>query len=99
MYRSLLFVLLLIFIGLQYRLWFGEASKPDLWRLRMQIDQQQAENEQLRERNERLDAEVLDLKQGFSALEERARSELGMVGKGETFYQLVVPEKERHQRD
>ena len=59
--------------------------------LREEISTQRAENEQLRVRNRTLAAEVQDLKKGTTAIEERARTDLGMVGKGETFYQVVVP--------
>ena len=60
--------------------------------LQTQIDAQQAQNAQLRERNRTLAAEVQDLKKGTTAIEERARTDLGMVGKSETFYQVVSPE-------
>lgn len=94
MYRWLLIILGLMFMALQYRLWFGEANLRQVWQLKTQIEQQQQENEQLTERNKRLEAEVEDLKKGMAALEERARSEMGMIRKGETFYQLVEPEQE-----
>jgi cell division protein FtsB len=94
-YRWLLLILLLLLAGLQYRLWFGEANLRQVWQLEEQILQQQMENQQLAERNQRLEAEVQDLKRGFSALEERARSEMGMVRKGETFFQLIEPEPEQ----
>ncbi|MDX1442474.1 MAG: cell division protein FtsB [Gammaproteobacteria bacterium] len=81
---SLLFLLLL----LQGQLWFGQGSLPDLWRLQDAIEQQQDENSELRERNESLAAEVADLKSGLEAIEERARTELGMIREGETFYQV-----------
>lgn len=81
---SLLFLLLL----LQGQLWFGQGSLPDLWRLQDAIEQQQVENRRLRERNAALAAEVADLKSGLEAIEERARTELGMIRRGETFYQV-----------
>ena len=81
-----LFALLII---LQLALWFGEGSLGEVWRLRQQVDAQQKENTQLRERNAALEAEVRDLKQGLDAIEERARNELGMVKEGERFYQIV----------
>ena len=59
------------------------------------IEEQQVENAQLVERNKRLEAEVRNLKKGLAALEERARSEMGMVKEGETFFQLVEPQQER----
>jgi cell division protein FtsB len=97
-YRWLLLTLLLMLAGLQYRLWFGEANLREVWLLEEQIEQQRIENARLIERNKRLEAEVRDLKQGLAALEERARSEMGMVQEGETFFQLIEPEQETRQR-
>ncbi len=93
MFRWLILLLLILFLALQYRLWFGEANLRQLWQLQRSIEQQQAENERLSQRNRQLEAEIKDLKRGLSALEERARSELGMVREGETFFQLVEPDK------
>lgn len=94
LYRFLLVVLLLVLAGLQYRLWVGESSRPDLWHLKQQIHEQREENQKLKERNARLEAEVADLRDGRSAIEERARSDFGMVAPGETFYQLIEPDQE-----
>ncbi|SIQ75229.1 cell division protein FtsB [Marinobacterium stanieri] len=98
MYRWLLLILLVMLLGLQYRLWFGEANLRQVWQLEDKILEQREINQQLAERNKRLEAEVQDLKQGLSALEERARSEMGMVRKGETFFQLIEPEPENPRR-
>ncbi|GAA0791633.1 cell division protein FtsB [Marinobacterium sediminicola] len=98
MYRWLLLILLVMLAGLQYRLWFGEANLRQVWQLEQQILEQQQVNQQLTERNKRLEAEVQDLKQGLTALEERARSEMGMIREGETFFQLIEPEPETSQR-
>lgn len=95
MFRWLIILLIVLLLGLQYRLWFGEPSLPDIWQLDAKIELQKNINAELSQRNSELDAEVLDLKKGRSALEERARSELGMVQKGETFFQLVEPDKEQ----
>lgn len=81
--------LLVIVAALQYRLWFGNGSIPDVHRLERKYADQLAEIDQLRERNQTLAAEVLDLKTGLKALEERARSEMGMIRAGETFFQYV----------
>lgn len=81
-----LFVLLAF---LQYKLWLGEGSLTEIWRLHQAIDAQQRENAAFKERNAALDGEVKDLKQGFDAIEERARAELGMIKKDETFYRVV----------
>jgi cell division protein FtsB len=81
--------LAILFVLLQFKLWFGDGSVKEGWRLQDAIVTQSAENSQLKERNQSLAAEVDDLKQGLEAIEERARSELGMIKKGETFYQVV----------
>ena len=81
--------LLLLLALLQYQLWFGVGSVPSAMRLRSQAEGQASENAGLAKRNAALQAEVADLKQGQAAIEERARTELGMVKKGESFYQIV----------
>ena len=86
--RALLALLIVLLAGLQYRLWFGEGNLPSVWALQRTIEQQQTELDSLNARNQALKAEVEDLKQGLSAVEERARSELGMIRKGETFFLL-----------
>lgn len=95
LYRWLILLLVLLLAGLQYRLWFGETNLRDIWDLNAKIELQQSINQELNQRNSELEAEVKDLKKGYSALEERARSELGMVREGETFYQLVEPAQEK----
>jgi cell division protein FtsB len=75
---------------LQFRLWLGAGGLNEVAHLRQQISQQRGENELLMERNRTLAAEVADLKQGTAAIEERARTDLGMVGTGETFYQVIA---------
>jgi cell division protein FtsB len=83
-----LFLVVLI-AALQYPLWLGKGSWLRMWDLSRQIEQQQEANAKLKARNESLDAEVHDLKQGYAAIEERARSELGMVRQDEVFYQVM----------
>jgi cell division protein FtsB len=83
--------LLILLVLLQYRLWLGEGGMREVTRLRAEIVTQRDKNQQLKERNRTLGAEVQDLKKGTVAIEERARTDLGMVGKGETFYQVVTP--------
>lgn len=78
-----------LFLVLQYDLWLGDGSLATIWRLQQSIESQQKENKVLAERNKALEAEVSDLKQGKEAIEERARSELGMIKKGETYIQVV----------
>lgn len=87
--KNLIIVLLLLLAYLQYRLWVGEGGLLDVWELHREVEDQRQENARLRERNAALNAEVLDLKQGLQAIEERAREDLGMVKEGETFYQVV----------
>ncbi|MHB8743263.1 MAG: cell division protein FtsB [Sulfuricaulis sp.] len=82
------YVLLGILLLLQYPLWLGSGGVLAIWRLNREIAAQQVENAQLKDRNEALEADVDDLKQGLDAVEERARMDLGMVKKGEVFYQV-----------
>jgi len=86
--------LLAIVLGLQYRLWLSGDGVRELARLSEAVERQKAENEELVARNQQMVAEVADLKAGMAAIEERARSELGMIGRNETFYQ-VVPARPR----
>ena len=87
-------ILLVLLLLLQYRLWFGEGGVGDLLPLRERIARQEEENRRLAERNRRLRAEVRDLKaEGEEAIEERARSELGMIREDERFYQVVEPDR------
>ena len=91
--RSLLAILLLVLIALQVKMWFGEGGYRDVKRLALRVEEQARENEALAQRNRELQAEVEDLRQGLQAVEERARSELGMVKENEEFYQVVPGEK------
>lgn len=93
--RSLLAILLLVLIALQVKMWFGEGGYRDVKRLALRVEEQARENEALAQRNRELQAEVEDLRQGLQAVEERARSELGMVKEDEEFYQVVPGEKAR----
>lgn len=93
MYKTVLIVLMVLIGFLQYRLWYGEGSVQDVYRLKLIINSQTKEIEQLMLRNQRLDAEVQALKINPNAFEERARSELGMIKEGETFYVVVDPSK------
>ena len=81
--------IVVLVVLLQYRLWFAEGGMRDLWRLRHQVEQQQQEIEQLRQRNDILQAELVDLKDGLQAVEEIARSELGMIKERETFFRVI----------
>src|ERR1700736_4496482 len=83
--------LLVVVVLLQYRIWLSEDGVRELRRLETAVATQRTENDQLGERNRQLAAEVRDLKSSFGALEERARSDLGMIANNETFYQVVPP--------
>ena len=84
---TLIFVILIAL--LQYPLWLGKGSWLRVWELNRQVSQQQEKNIGLKARNDMLDAEVRDLKSGKAAIEERARSELGMIKQDEVFFQVI----------
>lgn len=90
--RSLLVILLILVLALQVKMWFGEGGYSDVKRLALRVEEQASENEVLAQRNRELQAEVEDLRQGLHAVEERARSELGMVKENEEFYQVIPGE-------
>ena len=83
--------LIVVVVLLQYRIWVSDNGVRQVDHLRQAVAAQQAENARLTERNRQLAAEVRDLKTGMAALEERARSDLGMIARNETFYQVVPP--------
>ena len=89
--RGLIVILGVLFVGLQYPLWFGHSSMPNAWRLEDKISQQKQENLNLTDRNRILESEVNDLKHGLAVVEEKARNELGMIKPNETYYQIVEP--------
>ena len=74
---------------LQYALWFGDKNMLDLYRLRQSVEQVRQQNETLLRRNEKLLAEVVDLKNGGPTIETLARSEFGLIKPNETFYQVI----------
>ncbi|MBS3785663.1 MAG: septum formation initiator family protein [Gammaproteobacteria bacterium] len=83
--------LLLLVLLLQSRLWFGDGSIPNAWRLQQAVSAQKSENLRLDERNQALSADVADLRDGLSGIEERARLELGLLGQEEQFFQVIEP--------
>ncbi len=89
MLRWLLTGLICLLALLQYRLWFAEGSLAERQRLRQQVESAERENALLRERNDALYREVLELQSGNSVVEERARKELGLIREGEIFYRFV----------
>ena len=88
-FRLFVVVLLLSIAGLQARLWTGQGSFAHVSGLEEKVSLRTAENESSRGRNDILKAEIIDLKQGLEAVEDIARSELGLIKKGETFFLLV----------
>jgi cell division protein FtsB len=87
--KSLSLVFAGLILALQYPLWIGKGGWTRVWELDRQLVAQRADNASNKARNDALDAEVRDLKEGTEAVEERARLELGMIRKDETFYQVV----------
>ena len=87
--RLLVGALLLALAALSWRLWMSDSGMREVWRLDRAVHEQAEQNAVLRTRNQELDAEVADLKVGLEAIEERARQELGMTARGETFVQVV----------
>jgi cell division protein FtsB len=90
--KWLLAILIVLFVGLQYRLWVGEGSYAQRARLERDIAQQTAENQRLSERNRVLAVEVEDLKSGHKVVEARARRDIGMIKEGETFFMIHTPD-------
>jgi cell division protein FtsB len=87
--RAVTLILVVLLLLLQYPLWLGKGSWLKVWDLHRQIEAQQQANQLAQMRNAVLDAEVRDLKQGTAAIEERARSELGMIKRDEVFFQVL----------
>ena len=88
-------LLIVLLLALQARLWLGAGGWQEAAQLQKKVVAQRAENTRLQQRNDALSAEVEDLKSGEAAIEERARSELGMVKPGETFYRVVEPRTDK----
>jgi cell division protein FtsB len=89
--RVIAIVLASLVLYLQYQAWWGRGGHANVERLRADISRQQTRNEGQRNRNATLEAEVRDLKQGMDAVEELARTEIGMIRQGEVFIQLLEP--------
>ena len=87
--RLLFVTLVLMLAALQGKLWLSDDGYREVWRLRAEVDRQIEDNRRLQMRNGILEAEVRDLKDGLAAAEERARTDLGMIGERETFFQVV----------
>jgi cell division protein FtsB len=91
--RFVILLLVTLVLLLQYRLWFGRGSLSEVEHFAEIKQSKLEENQKLEVRNQSLAAEVLDLKQGLEAIEERARSEMGMIKNNETFYQIIDESK------
>ncbi|MBA2710996.1 MAG: septum formation initiator family protein [Tatlockia sp.] len=87
--RSIIIVLILALIGLQYKLWLGDGGLRQWISLEKKLALQEDENKKLMSRNLSIDADIIELKSGDQALEEQARYELGMVKKDEIYYQFI----------
>jgi cell division protein FtsB len=87
--RPVVLILAGLILLIQYPLWFGKGGWLRVWEVDGQIRAQRETNRQRQARNAALDAEVRDLKEGLDAIEERARSELGMIRKNELFFQVL----------
>jgi len=89
--KIIITLLIVLLLYLQFKLWVGDGGIPEVMHLQSEVDATIAEKKKLEERNRALSAEVHDLKQGLEAIEERARNELGMIKRNETFYQIIKP--------
>jgi len=97
--RYVALILLILLLALELKLWTGDGGMRDVWRLQQRLEEQKKENAKLKQRNDALSAEVQDLKSGKEAIEERARSELGLIKPGEVFYQVVEPTASEKKND
>ena len=93
--KIIAFVLLALIVWLQYKIWLQDGGIPEILQLESEVEKVQAQVKNLKERNSSLDAEVKDLKKGLDAIEERARSEMGMIKDGEVYYQVIKPKEDQ----
>jgi cell division protein FtsB len=87
--KVLIFALLVVLVGLQSRLWLGEGSFAHVNTLQAKVSRKVAENSVKVQRNKILRAEIIELKRGLESIEEKARSEFGLIKEGETFFLLI----------
>ena len=90
--KILIAIMIVVFIGLQYKLWLGDGSLSEVVQLSRELEIQKTKLQELEARNRILEAQVLDLQNGLDAFEEKARNDLGMIKQGETFIQLIPAE-------
>ncbi|MEE8527454.1 MAG: cell division protein FtsB [Gammaproteobacteria bacterium] len=93
--RIAITILAVLFVLLQYKLWLSDSGWPEVLALDEAVTKQSDENVRMTFKNRALEAEVRDLKQGLDAVEERARSNLGMIGRNETYYQVSAPQPDK----
>ena len=87
--KTLIAIIILLILHLQYRLWLGDASVSQISEYHERLDELNKDIQEKKERNDALYAEVLDLRRGLETIEERARYELGMIKENETFFQVL----------
>ncbi|MDO9140423.1 MAG: septum formation initiator family protein [Methylobacter sp.] len=87
--KIIIAIIILLIVHLQYRIWLGDGSVAEIEAYQQRLDVLQKQVEEKRQRNEALYAEVLDLRKGQEAIEERARDELGMIKEDETFFHVL----------
>ena len=87
--KILLSIIILLVALLQYRLWYGDGGIEEIQSYQLRLDDLKKKVDEKKQRNEALNAEILDLKKGQEAIEERAREELGMIKEDETFFQVL----------
>ncbi|MDR2637947.1 MAG: cell division protein FtsB, partial [Zoogloeaceae bacterium] len=92
--RWLTLALFFLVLLLQYPLWFGEGGWLKVWEYDQKLEQLKKENEEAKRRNAVLEAEARDLRTGYAAIEESARSELGMIRPGEVFIPFTGEDEE-----
>ena len=97
--RVVTLILFVLLVLLQIKLWFGEGGFREVARLETRVEEQRQQNEELLNRNAELQAEVEDLRDRLDAVEERARSELGLIKPDEQFYQVVPPPPDDTKKD
>jgi len=96
--KLLLLIVSLLFILLLAGLWVGSGSYPERWRIQERSSTQELANTKRKEQINKIKAELDDASSGSAAIEERARSELGMTGKGETFYEVILQPQNKHKK-
>ena len=93
--KKIIALLVVLLFLLQYKIWLGDGGIPEILQLENEVEVVQLQVDKLKERNQALDAEVQDLKKGMDAIEERARSELGMIAKDEVYYQVISSDSDK----